>query len=38
MNSDEIILELKNIHKTFGANHIHRGINIKLHAQESVHS
>ncbi len=32
----EPILELKNIHKSFGSNNIHRGINITLHKGESL--
>lgn len=32
----EPILELKNIHKSFGKNTIHRGINITLHKGESL--
>jgi phospholipid/cholesterol/gamma-HCH transport system ATP-binding protein len=33
---NEIILELKNIHKSFGNNPIHRGINLTLHPGESL--
>lgn len=33
---DEVILELKNIHKYFGENTIHRGINLTLHKGESL--
>lgn len=33
---NEIILELKNIHKSFGNNQIHRGINLTLHRGESL--
>ena len=32
----ETILELKNIHKSFGENSIHRGINLKLKKGESL--
>lgn len=32
----ETILELKDIHKSFGKNHIHRGINISLNKGESL--
>jgi phospholipid/cholesterol/gamma-HCH transport system ATP-binding protein len=32
----DVILELKNIHKTFGANHIHRGISLSLKKGESL--
>jgi phospholipid/cholesterol/gamma-HCH transport system ATP-binding protein len=32
----EVILELKNIHKTFGTNHIHRGISLSLKKGESL--
>jgi phospholipid/cholesterol/gamma-HCH transport system ATP-binding protein len=32
----EIILELKNIHKSFGDNPIHQGINLTLHPGESL--
>lgn len=34
--SDELLLELKNIRKSFGSNHIHRGVNLKLHKGESL--
>lgn len=33
---NEVILELKNIHKSFGNNQIHRGIDITLHRGESL--
>ena len=33
---NDTILELKNIHKSFGQNHIHRGINIILKKGESL--
>ena len=33
---DEVILELKNIHKAFGGNPIHKGINLTLHQGESL--
>lgn len=33
---DEIILELKDIHKSFGTNKIHRGINLSLKKGESL--
>ncbi|MEA9356797.1 ATP-binding cassette domain-containing protein [Bacteriovorax sp. PP10] len=32
----EVILELKNIHKSFGTNKIHRGINLSLKKGESL--
>lgn len=32
----EVILELKNIHKDFGTNKIHTGINLSLHRGESL--
>lgn len=33
---NEVLLELKNIHKTFGTNHIHRGISLQLKKGESL--
>ena len=33
---NEVILELKNIHKAFGVNQIHSGINLTLHRGESL--
>jgi phospholipid/cholesterol/gamma-HCH transport system ATP-binding protein len=33
---NEVILELKNIHKSFGNNQIHSGINLTLHKGESL--
>lgn len=33
---NEVILELKNIHKVFGTNQIHKGVNLVLHAGESL--
>ncbi|MDO9181019.1 MAG: ATP-binding cassette domain-containing protein [Bacteriovorax sp.] len=33
---NEVILELKDIHKSFGKNNIHRGINLTLHKGESL--
>lgn len=32
----EVLLELKNIHKSFGNHHIHKGINLTLHKGESL--
>lgn len=32
----EVILELKNIHKNFGKNHIHRGVSFTLNKGESL--
>jgi len=33
---NEVLLELKNIHKKFGQNKIHQGINLTLHRGESL--
>jgi phospholipid/cholesterol/gamma-HCH transport system ATP-binding protein len=33
---EQIILELKNIHKSFDKNQIHRGVNLTLHPGESL--
>ncbi len=33
---NEVVLELKQIRKSFGDNHIHRGVNLRLHKGESV--
>ena len=33
---NEVILELKNIHKVFGNNKIHQGVNLTLHRGESL--
>ena len=33
---NDIILELKNIHKSFGSNHIHRGVTLNLRHGESL--
>lgn len=32
----DVILELKNIHKTFGKNQIHKGVSLTLHRGESL--
>lgn len=33
---NEVLLELKNVHKSFGPHQIHRGINLTLHRGESL--
>lgn len=34
--SEELLLELKNVQKSFGPNHIHRGVSFKLHKGQSL--
>lgn len=34
--STSALLEIKDLHKSFGENHVHRGVNFKLHRGESL--
>lgn len=36
MSSDQAILKINNLTKSFGNNHVHRGVNLNLHRGESI--
>lgn len=35
-NKSEIVVEIKNLHKSFGDNHVLKGVNLKLHKSENL--